>query len=136
MPPQWAVSCPNSIALHYSNVLRLFATVTHKFFSSISLFPPISPLFFHLPQRFPLNTPSISHYNYKISFSISTINFLSTNNYSWTTAQCLGMNSDTLYLREREGSRRVEGVVGGSAAAVECPYRRHVRGGDAQGTAT
>jgi hypothetical protein len=54
-----------------------------NFFPYIT-FPPIFPLFFDLPQRFPLNTPHISHYNYKISFSILTINFLSTNNYLWT----------------------------------------------------
>jgi hypothetical protein len=53
------------------------------FFSPISLFSLFFPLFFHLPQRFSLNTPPIPHYNYKISFSISTINFLSINNYSW-----------------------------------------------------
>jgi hypothetical protein len=49
-----------------------------KFFSLYYFFS----LFFHLPQRFSLNTSSISHYQYKILFSISTINFLSTNNYS------------------------------------------------------
>jgi hypothetical protein len=58
--------------------LRLSATVTSKFSPLYHFFP----LFFHLPQRFPLNTPPIPHYNYKISFSIPTINFLSTNNYS------------------------------------------------------
>jgi hypothetical protein len=63
--------------------LRLSATVTSKFFPLYHFFPLFSPLCFHLPQRFPLNTPPIPHYNYKISFSISTTNFLSTNNYSW-----------------------------------------------------
>jgi hypothetical protein len=63
--------------------VRLSATVTPKFLL-LYHFPPIFPLFFHLTQWFPLNTPPIPHYNYKISFSISTINFLSTNNYSWT----------------------------------------------------
>jgi hypothetical protein len=61
--------------------VRLSATVTPKFSPYIT-FSHIFPLFFHLPQRFPLNTPRIPRYNYKISFSISTINFLFTNNYS------------------------------------------------------
>jgi hypothetical protein len=65
---------------------RLFASVTPKFFLLYHFFIislTFHPLYFHLPQRFPLNTPPIPHYNYKISFSISTTNFLSTNNYSW-----------------------------------------------------
>jgi hypothetical protein len=37
--------------------LRLSATVTSKFFLLYHFFPLFSPLFFHLPQRFPLNTP-------------------------------------------------------------------------------
>ena len=84
--------------------LRLSATVTPKFFPLYHFFP----LFFHLPQRFPLNTPPIPHYNYKISFSISTINFLSTNNYSWTHSTVFRvMNSDTLDLGgERRGPTR------------------------------
>jgi hypothetical protein len=64
--------------------IRLSATVTSKFFSLYHFFPLFFSLFFHLPQRFPLNTPPISHYHYKTSFSIPTINFLSTTNYSWT----------------------------------------------------
>jgi hypothetical protein len=44
------------------------------------------------------------------------------------------MNSDTLYLGEREGGRRIGGTVGGSAAAVECPPTGAMQGeGDAQG---
>jgi hypothetical protein len=83
-----------------------------NFFPYIT-FPPIFPLFFHLPQRFPLNTPPIPHYHYKISFSILTINFLSTNNYSWIHSTVFRvMNSDTLYLGEREGDRHVGGAVG------------------------
>jgi hypothetical protein len=39
--------------------LSLFATVTPKF----SPLYHFTPLFFHLPQRFPLNIPHISHYN-------------------------------------------------------------------------
>jgi hypothetical protein len=97
----------------------------------VGLFLPISlfPLFFHLPQRFSLNTPPIPHYNYKISFSISTINFLSTNNYSWTHSTVFrGMNSDTLDLGEREGGRRLGGAVGCTAAAIECPLQAACKG--------
>jgi hypothetical protein len=45
-------------------------------------------LFFYLPQRFPLNTLPIPHYNYKISFSISTINFYLLTITRGPTAQC------------------------------------------------
>jgi hypothetical protein len=77
--------------------VRLSATVTPKFFPLYHFFPLFFLLFFHLPQRFPLNTPPIPHYHYKISFSIPTINFLSTNNYSWTHSTVLeGVNSETL----------------------------------------
>jgi hypothetical protein len=101
-------------------------------FSPMLLFLPISlfpPLFFHLPQRFPLNIPLISHYHYKISFSIPTINFLSTNNYSWTHNTVFRrMNSDTLYLGgERRGPAR-RGRRRGTAAAVECPLRAARKG--------
>jgi hypothetical protein len=37
--------------------VRLSATVTPKFFSLYHFSPIFSPLFFHLPQRFPLNSP-------------------------------------------------------------------------------
>jgi hypothetical protein len=49
-------------------MLRLSATVNSKFFPLYHFFL----LFFHLPQRFPLNTLPIPHYNHKISFSIPT----------------------------------------------------------------
>jgi hypothetical protein len=85
--------------------VRLSATVTTKFFPLYHFSPLFFPLFFHLPQRFPLNTPPIPHNHYKISFSIPTINFLSTNNYSWTHSTVFRvMNSDTLDLGgERRG---------------------------------
>jgi hypothetical protein len=91
-----------------AEILRLSATATSKFFSLYHFFPLFSPLFFHLPQRFHLNNPPIPHYHYKISFSISTINFLSTNNYSWTHSTVFSvMNSDTLDLGgERRGPTR------------------------------
>jgi hypothetical protein len=77
--------------------LRLSATVTPKFFPLYHFSPLFFLLFFHLPQRFPLNTLLIPHYHYKISFSIPTINFLSTNNYSCTHSTVFRvMNSDTL----------------------------------------
>jgi hypothetical protein len=100
--------------------LRLSATVTPNFFPLYHFFPLFFPLFFHLPQRFPLNTSSIPHYHYKISFSIPTINFLSTNNYSWTHSTVFRvMNSDTLDL---EGERR------GPARRGRCRRHRCGRG--------
>jgi hypothetical protein len=88
-----------------ASAFRLSATVTPKFFPLYHFSPLFSPLFFHLPQRFPLNTPLYPTTTIKISFSISTINFLSTNNYSWTHSTVFSvMNSDTLDLG---GERRV-----------------------------
>jgi hypothetical protein len=37
--------------------IRLSAIVISKFFPLYHFSPLFSPLFFHLPQRFPLNTP-------------------------------------------------------------------------------
>jgi hypothetical protein len=108
--------------------LRLSAIVTPKFFPLYHFFPLLSPLFFHLPQRFPLNTPPISHYHYKISFSISTINFLSTNNYSWTHTTVFGDEQRHAISGGREGGRRLGGAVGGIAAAIECPLRAACKG--------
>jgi hypothetical protein len=101
------------------HVLRLSATITPKFFPLYHFSPLCFPLFFHLSQRFPsifssLATVSpkyspIPHYNYKISFFISTIIFLSTNNYSWTHSTVFRViNSDTLDLEEerRRPTRR------------------------------
>jgi hypothetical protein len=77
------------------------------------------PSIFSSPAAVPPKYFPIPHYNYKISFSISTINFLSTNNYSWTHSTVFRViNSDTLDLgRERRGPTR-RGAVGGTAAAV------------------
>jgi hypothetical protein len=73
-------------------------------FSPYITFPPIFPSIFSSPAAVPPKYSHISYYNYKISFSISTINFLSTNNYSWTHITVFRvMNSDTLDLR---GERR------------------------------
>jgi hypothetical protein len=103
-----------------SGSLRLSATVTPKFFP-LYHFSPIFPLFFHLPQRFPLNTPPIPHYHYKISFSIPTINFLSTNNYSWTHNTVFRvMNSDTLDLGGEIRGPTCRGRCRGTAAAIRC----------------
>jgi hypothetical protein len=98
-------------------------------FSPYITFPPISPLFFHLPQRFPLNNPLIPHYHYKISFSISTINFLSTNNYSWTHNTVFRvMNSDTLDLGgERRGPTR-RGRCRGHRCGHRVPPTRRMQG--------
>jgi hypothetical protein len=110
-------------------VLRLSATVTSKFFPLYHFFPLFSPLFFHLPQRFPLNTPPIPHYHYKISFSITTINFLSTNNYSWTHSTVFRvMNSDTLDLGgERRGPTR-RGRGRGHRCGRRVPPTRRMQG--------
>jgi hypothetical protein len=109
--------------------IRLSATVTPKFFPLYHFFPLFLPLFFHLPQRFPLNTPPIPHYHYKISFSISTINFLSTNNYSWTHSTVFRvMNSDTLDLGgERRGPTR-RGRCRGHRCGHRVPPTRRMQG--------
>jgi hypothetical protein len=39
-----------------------------------------------------------------------------------------GINSDTLYLEEGEGGRRVGDAVGGTAATVECPLQAACKG--------
>ena len=85
--------------------LRLSATVTPKFFPLYHFFPLFPPLFFHLPQRFPLNTPPIPHYHYKISFSISTINFLSTKSISNNASnQCLKLKNRALHRKNYSNS--------------------------------
>jgi hypothetical protein len=89
-PPLFIVATVASSSLNAAPYLiRLSATVTFKFFPLYHFFPLFFSLCFHLPQRFPLNTPPIPHYNYKISFSISTTNFLSTKNYSWSHSTVL-----------------------------------------------
>jgi hypothetical protein len=109
--------------------LRLSATVTPKFFSLYHFSPYFLPYFFISRSSSPLNTSPIPHYHYKISFSIPTINFLSTNNYSWTHITVFRvMNNNTLDLGEREGSRRVGDAVGGNAAAVGCPIQPTCKG--------
>jgi hypothetical protein len=94
-----------------TGLLRLSATVTFKFF----LLYHFSSLFFSIFSSLAavlLNTPPIPHYHYKISFSIPTINFLSTNNYSWTHSTMFRvMNSDTLDL----GGERREPTCRGTA---------------------
>jgi hypothetical protein len=70
--------------------LRLSAIVTPKFFPLYHFSLLFSPLFFHLPQRFPLNTPLYPttiikyHFLYQLSiFYLLTIT-------RGPTAQCLG----------------------------------------------
>jgi hypothetical protein len=93
--------------LQRAAVLRLSTTVTPKFSLYIT-FPPIFLPIFSSLAAVPLKYSPIPHYNYKISFSISTINFLSTNNYLWTHNTVFRvMNSDTLDPGEREGGRSV-----------------------------
>jgi hypothetical protein len=123
-------------------VVRKSWTTTSGYTQSLSLnfspyiiFPSIFPHIFSSPAAVSPKYSPIPHYNYKISFSISTINFLSTNNYSWTLNIVFRvMNSNTLYIGKREGAQRVGGAVGGTAAAVECPLQppcneRGCRGG-------
>jgi hypothetical protein len=100
-----------------------------NFFPLYHFFPLFSPLFFHLPQRFPLNTPPIPHYHYKISFFIPTINFLSTNNYSWTHSTVFRVvNSDTLNLGgERRGPTR-RGRCRGHRCGYSVPPTRRMQG--------
>jgi hypothetical protein len=119
---------PKKIKSLARRCIRLSAIVTPKFFPLYHFFPYF-PIFFHLPQRFPLNTLPIPHYHYKISFFISTINFLSTNNYSCTHSTVFRvMNSDTLDLGgERRGPTR-RGRCRGTAAGIGCPLRAACKG--------
>jgi hypothetical protein len=55
--------------LRLSAVSFNFFPLYHFFCVTTSIF---HPLLFRLPQRFPLNTFSIPHYNHKIRFSIPT----------------------------------------------------------------
>jgi hypothetical protein len=89
------------------------------------LFPPI----FSSPAAVPPKYSPIPHYNYKISFSISTINFLSTNNYSWTHSTVFRvMNSDTLDLGgERRGPAR-RGRCRGHRCGGRVPPTRRMQG--------
>jgi hypothetical protein len=61
--------------------LRLSATVFSKFLSLYHSFAShpqyFISYFFHLPQQFPINSPSVPHYNHKKSFSIPTFHSLS-----------------------------------------------------------
>jgi hypothetical protein len=100
---------------HSDGALRLSATVTSKF----------SPLIFSSPAA----VPPIPHYHYKISFSISTINLLSTNNYSWTHSTVFRViNSDTLDLEgERRGPTR-RGRCRGHRCGHRVPPTRRMQG--------
>jgi hypothetical protein len=94
----------------------------------ITFSPYFSPIF-SSPAAVPPKIPPIPHYHYKISFSIPTINFLSTNNYSWTHSTVFRvMNSDTLDLGgERRGPTR-RGRCRGTAAAIGCPLQPTCKG--------
>jgi hypothetical protein len=101
-------------------LVRLSATVTSKFFPlyhfSLLFFP-----IFSSPTAVPPKYSTLPHYNYKISFSISTINFLSTNNYSWTHNTVFRvMNSDTLDLREERRVPTRKRRCRNTAATVGC----------------
>ena len=118
-----------------SDGLRLSATVTPKF-SPYLTFPLYFPPIFSSPAAVPPKYSPIPHYNYKISFSISTINFLSTNNYSWTHSTVFRvMNSDTLDLGgERRGPTR-RGRCRGHRCGHRVPPTRHMQGeGEGQRT--
>jgi hypothetical protein len=100
--------------------IRLSATVTSKF-SPLYHFPPIFSSLAAIPPKY---SPLYPHRHYKISFSIPTINFLSTNNYSLTHNTVFRvMNSDTLDLGgERRGPTH-RGRCRGTAAAIGCPLQ-------------
>jgi hypothetical protein len=67
---------PSPLPYSYSHFGVRLSTAVPLNFLPISLFCVTSSIFhtllFNLPQRFPLNTLSISHYNHKISFFIPT----------------------------------------------------------------
>jgi hypothetical protein len=109
--------------------IRLSATVTSKFFSLYHFFSIFSPIFFHLLQRFPLNTPLYPTTTIKYHFLYQLSIFLSTNNYSWTHSTVfMVMNSDMLNLGgERRGPVR-RGRCRGTVAAVECPLQPPCKG--------
>jgi hypothetical protein len=118
-------------------VIRLSATVTPKFSPIYHFFPPIFPSIFSFPAAVPPKYSPISHYNYKISFSISTINFLSTNNYSWTHSTVFRvMNSDTLDLGgERRGPTRRGRCRGHRCGRKVSPTATMQGEGDGEGAA-
>jgi hypothetical protein len=121
----WSTCHPCALVswLWHEAALRLSATVTPKFFP-LYHFSPYFPLYFFISRSGSPKYSPYTHYHYKISFSIPTINFLSTNNYSLTHSTVFRvMNSDTLDLGEREEDRHVEGAVGGTAAAIGCSLR-------------
>jgi hypothetical protein len=94
-------------------------------------FPPYITFLpiFSSPAAVPPKYSPIPHYNYKILFSISTINFLSTNNYSWTHNTVFRvMNSDTLDLGgERRGPAR-RGRCRGHRCGCRVPPTRRMQG--------
>jgi hypothetical protein len=73
-----ALGYPQALPLNFSPYITFLGHI-------INISPPI----FSSPAAVPPKYPPIPHYNCKISFSISTINFLSTNNYSWTHSTML-----------------------------------------------
>jgi hypothetical protein len=70
--------------------LRLSATVSPKFFLLYHFFPYFSPLFFHLPQRFPLNTPLYPTTTIKYHFLYQLSIFYLLIITRGPTTQCLG----------------------------------------------
>jgi hypothetical protein len=80
-------------------------------------------------QRRPRAKGGVYAFAPTISFSIPTINFVSTNNYSYTHSTVFRViNSDTLYLRgERRGPTRRRRCRG-TAAAIGCPLRGACKG--------
>jgi hypothetical protein len=78
-----------SLCLFDPLLLKLFATVIPKFFP-LYHFSPYFPLFLHLPQRFPLNTPiyPTTTINYHFLYQLSIFYLLTITR--GPTTQCLG----------------------------------------------
>jgi hypothetical protein len=110
-------------------LVRLSATVTPKYFPLYHFFPPISPPIFASPAAVPPKYSPIPHYHYKISFSIPTIKFLSTNNYSWTHSTVFRvMNSDTLDLGGERRGPTCRGRCRGHRCGHRVPPTRRMQG--------
>jgi hypothetical protein len=80
------------------------------------------PLFFHLPQWFPLNSPPITHYNHKISLSNSIHHllpfFLQLLNTSQHATRDKGMQQLTLNVRSPAHFCRLGSLAGAANVTV------------------
>jgi hypothetical protein len=119
--PNWKfLDQPNSVHLRLSAAVSLNFSPYIIFCVTSSTF---HPLLFHIPQRFPLNSFPILHYNYKISFHIPTfylllVFLLLTIRDGPTTTDVNSARGSRCLRRERERGHRLEGLVGGADAGV------------------